>query len=117
MNLGPAQGPLAGAITPGLRPTKECGQTGGSVSRVLPRAPPKARDGHAKRYPEEENLELDVVSGGEIAVAAAAGFPPAKMHFHGNNKKNSEYRSTFSIVNKINNNYKNTYFKKYDIIR
>ena len=39
---------------------------------------------------EEENLELDVVSGGEIAVAAAAGFPTAKMHFHGNNKTPSE---------------------------
>ena len=39
---------------------------------------------------EEENLELDVVSGGEIAVAAAAGFPTAKMHFHGNNKTPSD---------------------------
>ena len=38
----------------------------------------------------EENLELDVVSGGEIATAAAAGFPTAKMHFHGNNKTPSE---------------------------
>jgi len=34
----------------------------------------------------EENLSLDVVSGGEIAVAHAAGFPSNKMYFHGNNK-------------------------------
>ena len=38
----------------------------------------------------EENLELDVVSGGEIAVAVAAGFPTSKMHFHGNNKTATE---------------------------
>ena len=31
----------------------------------------------------EENLSLDVVSGGEIAVAHAAGFPRNKMYFHG----------------------------------
>ena len=43
-----------------------------------------------EKIAEEENLELDVVSGGEIAVAAAAGFPTAKMHFHGNNKTPSE---------------------------
>ena len=34
----------------------------------------------------EEKLSLDVVSGGEIAVAHAAGFPCNKMYFHGNNK-------------------------------
>ena len=34
----------------------------------------------------EEKLSLDVVSGGEIAVAHAAGFPCSKMYFHGNNK-------------------------------
>jgi diaminopimelate decarboxylase len=34
----------------------------------------------------EEQLCLDVVSGGEIAIAAHAGFPTKKMYFHGNNK-------------------------------
>ena len=34
----------------------------------------------------EEKLSLDVASGGEIAVAHAAGFPCNKMYFHGNNK-------------------------------
>ena len=48
------------------------------------------------RIAEEENLELDVVSGGEIAVAAAAGFPTAKMHFHGNNKTPAELSESVS---------------------
>jgi len=34
----------------------------------------------------EEGLGLDVVSGGEMTVAQRAGFPMAKVHFHGNNK-------------------------------
>jgi diaminopimelate decarboxylase len=38
------------------------------------------------RLAREENLSLDVVSGGEIAVALAGGFPAEKMAFHGNNK-------------------------------
>lgn len=40
----------------------------------------------------EEGLGLDVVSGGELAVAKAAGFPPARSHFHGNNKGAGELR-------------------------
>jgi len=44
----------------------------------------------------EENLDLDVVSGGEIATAAAAGFPTAKMHFHGNNKTPQELTEAVS---------------------
>jgi diaminopimelate decarboxylase len=34
----------------------------------------------------EEDLGLDVVSGGELAIAAAAGFPLERAYFHGNNK-------------------------------
>jgi diaminopimelate decarboxylase len=34
----------------------------------------------------QEGLHLDVVSGGELQTALAAGFPAARMHFHGNNK-------------------------------
>ncbi|MFF5080031.1 diaminopimelate decarboxylase [Actinoplanes sp. NPDC000266] len=41
---------------------------------------------------EEEGLFLDVCSGGELAVALAAGFPPERMGFHGNNKSISELR-------------------------
>ncbi|KAA0550334.1 diaminopimelate decarboxylase [Bacillus sp. BGMRC 2118] len=35
---------------------------------------------------EEEGLSLDVVSGGELYTAVAAGFPTERIHFHGNNK-------------------------------
>ncbi|NKE04947.1 MULTISPECIES: diaminopimelate decarboxylase [Mesobacillus] len=38
----------------------------------------------------EENLSLDVVSGGELYTALAAGFPTEKIHFHGNNKSREE---------------------------
>ncbi len=38
----------------------------------------------------EEGLDLDVVSGGELHVALAAGFPPERIHFHGNNKSLEE---------------------------
>lgn len=35
---------------------------------------------------KEENLSLDVVSGGELYTALKAEFPPERIHFHGNNK-------------------------------
>ena len=38
----------------------------------------------------EEGLGLDVVSGGELAVAQRVAFPPEKIHFHGNNKSGEE---------------------------
>lgn len=38
----------------------------------------------------EEGLSLDVVSGGELYTALAAGFPAEKIHFNGNNKSFSE---------------------------
>ena len=34
----------------------------------------------------EEGLGMDVVSGGELDVARAAGFPSSRLYFHGNNK-------------------------------
>lgn len=40
----------------------------------------------------DEGIGLDVVSGGELAVALAAGFPAARCHFHGNNKGEGELR-------------------------
>ena len=42
------------------------------------------------RLVQEEGLGMDVVSGGEVAVAQAAGFPPDLMYFHGNNKSADE---------------------------
>ncbi len=38
----------------------------------------------------EEGLGLDVVSGGELAVAKAVGFPMERVYFHGNNKDAQE---------------------------
>ncbi|MBI2724218.1 MAG: diaminopimelate decarboxylase [Chloroflexi bacterium] len=40
----------------------------------------------------DEGIGLDVVSGGELAVALSAGFPAARCHFHGNNKGEEELR-------------------------
>jgi diaminopimelate decarboxylase len=42
--------------------------------------------GAMARWIDEEGLGLDVCSGGELAVALAAGFPPEKITLHGNNK-------------------------------
>ncbi|MGA9226634.1 MAG: diaminopimelate decarboxylase [Mesobacillus sp.] len=39
---------------------------------------------------DEEELSLDVVSGGELYTALAAGFPADRIHFHGNNKSREE---------------------------
>jgi diaminopimelate decarboxylase len=48
--------------------------------------------GAVARWIEEEGLGLDVCSGGELAIAQAAGFPPEKITFHGNNKSSGELR-------------------------
>ena len=42
------------------------------------------------RLVHEEGLGLDVVSGGELAVAKAAGVPMDGLYFHGNNKSPGE---------------------------
>jgi len=44
------------------------------------------------RIVDEEGLGLDVCTGGELAVALAAGFDPARLWFHGNNKSVAELR-------------------------
>ena len=38
----------------------------------------------------QEDLSLDVATGGELAAARAAGFPPHRIYFHGNNKSAAE---------------------------
>ena len=40
----------------------------------------------------KEGLGIDVVSGGELAVALASGFPADAIYFHGNNKSGEELR-------------------------
>jgi len=42
------------------------------------------------RWVDEEGLSLDVATGGELAIALAAGFPPDRILVHGNNKSPAE---------------------------
>jgi diaminopimelate decarboxylase len=46
----------------------------------------------AYRLLAEEGLSVDVASGGELHMALAAGFDPARVHLHGNNKSAEELR-------------------------
>ncbi len=48
---------------------------------------------------KEEKLGLDVVSGGEIAVAKSVDFPMHKVFFHGNNKTRAEL--AFALENQV----------------
>jgi diaminopimelate decarboxylase len=45
------------------------------------------------RLVADEGLHLDVAAGGELHVALHAGFPPARIVFHGNNKSEAELRT------------------------
>lgn len=49
------------------------------------------------RWIAEEGLNLDVCTGGELAVALRAGFPPARIGHHGNNKSVSELRRALEV--------------------
>jgi diaminopimelate decarboxylase len=42
------------------------------------------------RWVDQEGLSLDVCTGGELAIALRAGFPPARIALHGNNKSVDE---------------------------
>jgi diaminopimelate decarboxylase len=46
----------------------------------------------AYRVFAEAGLSVDVASGGELHMALAAGFEPARIHLHGNNKSDAELR-------------------------
>lgn len=49
------------------------------------------------RWIAEEGLGLDVCTGGELAVALRAGFPPARIAMHGNNKSTAELRRALDV--------------------
>jgi diaminopimelate decarboxylase len=49
----------------------------------------------AYRVMRDEGLSVDVASGGELRVALAARFDPARIHLHGNNKTEAELRYAF----------------------
>ncbi|AFA72837.1 diaminopimelate decarboxylase LysA [Gordonia polyisoprenivorans VH2] len=42
------------------------------------------------KWVDQEGLSIDVCSGGELAIALHAGFPPERIAFHGNNKSVAE---------------------------
>jgi diaminopimelate decarboxylase len=49
------------------------------------------------RWIAEEGLCLDVCSGGELTVALRAGFDPARIGYHGNNKTAAELRRAVEV--------------------
>lgn len=49
------------------------------------------------RWMADEGLNVDVASGGELAVALAAGVDPARIGFHGNNKSTAEIARAVEI--------------------
>lgn len=49
------------------------------------------------RWIAEEGLNLDVCTGGELAVALRAEFPPARIGLHGNNKSVAELRRALEV--------------------
>jgi diaminopimelate decarboxylase len=49
----------------------------------------------AYRLCAEEGLSVDVASGGELHMALAGGFDPARIHMHGNNKTEAELGYAF----------------------
>jgi diaminopimelate decarboxylase len=55
----------------------------------------------------QEGLDLDVVSGGELAIARSVSFPPERIHFHGNNKSEDELREAldYGIARVIVDNF------------
>ncbi|WP_425548474.1 diaminopimelate decarboxylase [Aeromicrobium panaciterrae] len=51
----------------------------------------------AARWIAEEGLNLDVCTGGELAVAIKAEFPPERIGLHGNNKSVAELRRALEV--------------------
>jgi diaminopimelate decarboxylase len=49
------------------------------------------------RWIAEEGLNLDVCTGGELAVALRAEFPPERIGLHGNNKSVAELRRALEV--------------------
>jgi diaminopimelate decarboxylase len=49
------------------------------------------------RWIAEEGLNLDVCTGGELAIALAAGMDPARIGLHGNNKSEDELATALQV--------------------
>ena len=59
--------------------------------------------GYIYKLAQSEGLGVDVVSGGELYTALKAGFDPAKIVFHGNNKSYDEIKSALLHLGKLHN--------------
>jgi len=71
---------------------------GGRYEDVFVAYSGKAFLNHAiARLIEEEGLGLDVVSGGELGIASAAGFPMDRVYFPGNNKSAAELEMALDL--------------------
>jgi diaminopimelate decarboxylase len=49
------------------------------------------------RVCQEEGLSVDVASGGELHMALEAGYDPARIHLHGNNKSEAELQYAVEV--------------------
>ncbi|MCD6289267.1 MAG: diaminopimelate decarboxylase [Anaerolineae bacterium] len=49
------------------------------------------------QWASTRGLGLDVVSGGELFIGTQAGFPPQRIHFHGNNKADAELAMALEV--------------------
>jgi len=49
------------------------------------------------RWVDQEGLSLDVSTGGELAIALHADFPPERITFHGNNKSVAELTAAVKV--------------------
>ena len=88
-----------GGQHPGVRPRR--GGLPGPGPRLPRRASPTTTSSTPARrscaptvaqWVAEEGLNLDVCSAGELTVALKAGFDPARIGYHGNNKTHAELR-------------------------
>ncbi|HEX6968440.1 MAG TPA: diaminopimelate decarboxylase [Micromonosporaceae bacterium] len=114
---GVTRGP-AGALTVGALDVRELAARFGTPAYVLDEDDLRARcrefrtafDGYDVYYAGkaflckavvravlEEGLHLDVCTGGELRTALAAGMPPERIGFHGNNKSTAELTRALEV--------------------
>ena len=63
-----------------------------SSTPARPSSPPTRRGGRPRK-----GLNIDTASGGELAIALAAGIDPARIGLHGNNKSDAEIRRAVEL--------------------
>ena len=76
---------------PGARLSRRLPARAPTTSRSCTRARPR-RSRRSTGCFAEQGLSVDVASGGELHMALRAGFDPARIYMHGNNKTEAELR-------------------------